>query len=255
MRSISILMFLALPALADSFDADIVLLGEIHDNPAHHARQAELVAHINPPALVFEMLSSEQASRHIPGGDETALATAFAWSQSGWPDFALYYPIFAAAPQAQVYGAAVPRLQAREAMKVGLPAAFGADAESYGLLDPLEEAEQSEREAMQMAAHCDALPESMLPAMVDIQRLRDAMLARTAIAAFEATGGPVVIITGNGHARSDWGVPVYIKRAAPQISVSSLGQGEDGQAPAGAFESSENLAPKVDRPDPCAAFK
>ena len=39
--------------------ADVVFLGEIHDNAAHHARQAQLVAQIKPVALVFEMLSPE----------------------------------------------------------------------------------------------------------------------------------------------------------------------------------------------------
>ncbi len=29
--------------------ADVVFLGELHDNPAHHARQAEIVARLRQP--------------------------------------------------------------------------------------------------------------------------------------------------------------------------------------------------------------
>ena len=32
--------------------SDIVVLGEVHDNPAHHANQARAVAAIKPAALV-----------------------------------------------------------------------------------------------------------------------------------------------------------------------------------------------------------
>ena len=39
----------ALPAAAQ----DVVILGEVHDNPAHHAEQAAQVAAIQPRALVF----------------------------------------------------------------------------------------------------------------------------------------------------------------------------------------------------------
>ena len=42
--------------------ADVVLLGEVHDNPAHHAFQAEAVAYLAPRALVFEMLTPAQAA-------------------------------------------------------------------------------------------------------------------------------------------------------------------------------------------------
>lgn len=248
------ILILGLPAWAGPFDADVVVLGEAHDNPHHHARQAEIVAELQPAALVFEMLTEGQALAHIPGADEATLAAAFDWSVSGWPAFSMYYPIFAAAPEARVFGAGVPRAAARQAMSDGLAFTFGIGAGAYGLNDPLSRDQQETREALQMAAHCDALPVDLLPAMVDIQRLRDAQLAKMALRAYQLTGGPVVVITGNGHARTDWGMPVYLRRVASEISIVSLGQGEDGQPPAGTFDVIED-APSIARPDPCAAFK
>lgn len=243
-----------LPAMAGSFSADVIILGEVHDNPHHHARQAEVVAQVQPSALVFEMLTADQARAHITNADAATLAAAFEWDAAGWPGFEMYFPIFAAAPDAKVFGAGVPRDRARAVMSGSLVAAFGDDAATFGLSDPLPEAEQMEREAFQMAAHCDALPKEMLPGMVDVQRLRDAELARVALIALAETNGPVVVITGNGHARTDWGMPVYLRRVAPEVTLVTLGQGEDGIAPDGMFDVIE-YAPGVERPDPCDAFR
>ena len=236
--------------------ADVVFLGELHDNPAHHLRQAAYVSELEPTALVFEMLTQAQADLVTPDlvADEAALEAALGWNDSGWPDFSIYYPIFAAAPDADYFGAAIPRDVARQAMAEGMAEAFRGDAETYGLTAPLPEAQQAEREALQLAAHCDAMPAEMLPVMVNIQRLRDAELAYSAVQAVEAHGGPVVVITGNGHARMDWGAPVYLMAAAPGMRVAALGQGEEGEAPSGVFDVVET-SPAVDRGDPCAAFR
>lgn len=62
--------------------------------------------------------------------------------------------------------------------------------------------------------------------MVDIQRLRDAMLADAALEAVTQTGGPVIVITGTGHARNDWGAPYMLTQAQPDLRVLSVGQFE-----------------------------
>ena len=236
--------------------ADIVFLGEIHDNPAHHAEQARLIENLEPAAVVFEMLTSQQAAA-VPewrGADQDELASALGWEDSGWPDFSMYYPIFKATGDAFVFGAAVPRDAARVAMETGVADAFGTQAEQFGLTKPLAQAQQAEREALQMAAHCDALPEDMLPAMVEVQRLRDATIAKVALNALRQTGGPVVVITGNGHARKDWGAPAFVALADPGVSVISVGQAETGQTPDGGFDMMLTSDP-VSRPDPCDAFR
>ena len=61
------------------------------------------------------------------------------------------------------------------------------------------------------------------------------------------------MITGNGHARKDWGAPYYVTFAAPDVSVASLGLGEEGASPDGGFDTVESTK-GVDRGDPCAAF-
>jgi len=94
---------------------NIMVLGEYHDNPSHHQIQADFAARLQPRALVFEMLTAAQAKRAagVSHGDMQALETALGWQGSGWSSFEHYFPIFAAAPEAAVFGAAVPRAQAR----------------------------------------------------------------------------------------------------------------------------------------------
>ncbi len=235
---------------------DVLILGEVHDNPAHHRVQADMVAEFAPSAIVFEMLTPAQAGAVTPANrdDQAELAEALDWASSGWPDFAMYHPIFTAAPEAAIYGAQVPREAARAAFETGIAEAFSGDAVKYGLTEPLPQDEQQRREALQLEAHCDALPEEMLPGMVQIQRLRDAELARAVVAAMDDTGGgPVAVITGNGHARKDWGVPAYLARAAPGLDVHVIGQTEDDAPLEGGFDEVIS-APAVERDDPCAAF-
>lgn len=236
--------------------ADVTILGEVHDNIYHHANQLRAVEGIAPRALVFEMLGPEQAARITPAlrADPVALEAALGWEASGWPDFTMYYPIFAAAPEAAVFGGALPRETVRRAMTEGAARAFGEGAARYGLDQALPPVEQAAREADQKAAHCDALPEAALPGMVAAQRLRDAGLARAVMEAVRATGGPVVLITGTGHARADRGVPAVLARAAPGLRVISVGQYETDPGPAAPHDYWLVTDP-VPRPDPCAAFR
>jgi len=241
----------ALPA------ARVVILGEVHDNPAHHRLQARALRAMAPAAVAFEMLDAGQAETvNDSGRTGAALAEAIGWGASGWPDWALYAPVFEARGAARVYGLAVPRPALRTAMQEGAAAAFEGDPARFGLDRPLPAAEQAAREADQMAAHCDALPEAMAAGMVAAQRLRDAAFAQTVLRALDETGGPVAVITGNGHARRDRGMPSMLAAAAPGLSVLSVGLLEDNGAPP--------VAPPFDlwlrtdpapRPDPCAAFE
>lgn len=240
----------------DSLSAEVVVLGEVHDNPAHHLNQARAVAALKPRALVFEMLTVDQAARITPAlrADPMALGKALGWEEAGWPDFALYAPIFAAAPDAIIVGAALPRDDVRRAMSEGAAKVFGPEAARFGLDQPLPGADRAELEAEQMEAHCNALPPEMLGGMVEAQRLRDAAFAQAALRALKITIGPVAVITGSGHARTDRGVPAMIARANPGVTVLSLGQLERPVTGVQPFDLWIVTDP-APREDPCKAFQ
>ena len=244
--------------VAAARSADIVILGEIHDNPAHHATQAKVVAALRPDALVFEMipqaLEDEVNTLREEGATREALAAALDWSKSGWPDFAYYAAILEAAPEARVFGAGQPREDVRRAVEEGAAAAFGPDATTYGLDRPLAADDLAAREADMQASHCDKLPPEMLPGMVEAQRFRDAGLADAALWARTMTGdGRVVVIAGSGHADRVRGVPAALGIADPDLSVLSVGQFEAEPDTPGAYDLLL-LAPAPDRDDPCATL-
>ena len=234
--------------------ADVIILGEIHDNPQHHYIQAEAIEVIDPSAVVWEMVTEEGAQRLAQKAvsDPEELSRILHWVESGWPPLSMYYPVFQAS-EAPVYGAMVPRKAARAAMERGAATALGADAARYGLTVPLAAEDQAAREADQLAAHCNAIPEEALPQMVAIQRLRDAVLTRAILTAIDDTEGPVAVITGNGHARKDRGIPTFLSRMRPGLKVFVLGQSEDGVIE-GEFDVVID-SPAVEREDPCKAFE
>ncbi|MFB2531281.1 ChaN family lipoprotein [Paracoccus sp. p3-h83] len=269
--SVVVAAWLAGPALAQDAalhlaenPVDIAILGEVHDNPQHHRNQAAAIATLAPTAVVFEMLTPEQAARarDIDPRDAKSLARALDWANSGWPDFALYAPVFAHVPKGGIRGAALPRDHVRRAMTEGAAAVFGTGAAQYGLARPLPK-DQAARLAEEIGDdHCGALPDTALPGMVEAQRLRDAAFARATLAALSETGGPVVLITGTGHARKDRAVPAMLAKAAPEARIFALGQSEcDGQTCTEAGDAAPDLydmliltAP-TPRPDPCLAFR
>ena len=236
---------------------DVVVLGEVHDNGLHHLGQATAMATIKPKAVVFEMLSAKQAAVITPEllSDQAALKAALAWDDSGWPDFAPYYPVFAALGEAKVYGAARPRDEVRRSFSEGAVAVFGmAGAKRLGLDQPLPKAQLVRRMQEQFEAHCEAMPLEMMGGMVEAQRFRDAAFADVVLRAVDETGGPVVLIAGNGHARIDWAVPYMLKFAAPDLSVLSVGvlEGPIVEAPPYDLWLQTEAA---EREDPCLAFK
>jgi uncharacterized iron-regulated protein len=255
------------PALADLAEiaalargADVVVLGEVHDNPVHHRNQTQIVAALRPQALVLEMipqaLEDEVNALREQDASRESIAAALDWEASGWPDFAHYAQILEAAPDARIFGGGQAEEDLRLAAAEGAAAAFGVDAPAYGLDVPLPQAEQALREAEMAEAHCGALPAPALPGMVEVQRFRDAALADAALWARTITGaqGPVVVIAGSGHADRRRGVPAMIATADPELDVVALGQGEGDDPDAGEAYDAYLVAPAPPRDDPCAAF-
>jgi len=228
--------------------SDVYVLGEVHDNAVHHRNQARAVTALRPGAVVWEMLGADQGALVVPGAGMADLDAALGWAASGWPDFSLYYPIFAASGSALHLGADVPRDAVRRAMDGAV------EISGYGLEVPLLPDAQAEAEAEQAVAHCGALPGAMLPGMVAAQRLRDAALAQAVVRAMDMTGGPVVVITGSGHARRDRGVPAVLARVAPGLRVLSVGQVEGDPGADPPFDL-WIVTPAEVRPDPCEAFR
>lgn len=253
-----------------------VLLGEQHDNPDHHRLQARLlralIAAGRRPAVGFEMFTSDDAAsiaRHLAAHptDAVGLAQAVDWQRSGWPDWAMYQPIAEAALAAGLPVVATNLSQgAARALGQGGDSAPGAALVArLGLDRPLDAGLRTAMAQEIRDAHCGYAPEPRVEAMITVQRARDAQMAESLIAAGQQDGA--VLIAGAGHARRDYGVPIYLAGKAPDASVVSLAFLEvsrdklDPPAYAARFRRQTLpfdyvwFTPRVDDQDPCTTFK
>jgi len=217
-------------------DADVVLLGEKHDNPDHHRAQAWLLGLMieagRRPAVVMEMLDSSQGpalADYLAQPDTTAagLGEAVAWANSGWPDWETYQPIadIALGAGLPILTGNLPVEQVRRVAMEGAEAALGADGLGPRALD--QDFPESMADALGqdiMRGHCGMLPESALPGMIAAQRARDGEMARAVLAgATQNERDGAVLIAGNGHVRADRAVPWSLERLDPTLKTLSIG--------------------------------
>jgi uncharacterized iron-regulated protein len=249
------------------------LLGEVHDNPAHHAIRARLVSALAArglrPAVVFEQfdLDHEAALREAQshGVDAEELADAGQLDRRGW-QWPLHKPIVEAALRAGL------PIHAGNLSRAALDAAQRSsrkpDAPWYARLRAARWSETQARELHDAIAesHCGRLPANVVPRLVLAQRIRDAAMAQALVD--DATADGAILIAGNGHVRADLGVPVYLHApGSPDANAPSIRMGlveatrEDARRPdfpqgladRGAFDYLWITA-KATRDDPCVDF-
>lgn len=211
--------------------ARFVLLGEQHDNADHHLLQASLVQALSGngrhPALAFEMLGVEQqplvdeALAREPGSPD-AIAQAVDWAKSGWPDWALYRPIFAAGLERglPIVAANFPKAQGKALAMQGLSAIPPETVSRLGLDTPLPEGVADALRKELFDSHCGHMPQEHMEPMMHVQRARDAQMAERLLASDKGDGG--ILITGSGHARTDRGVPARMATLSPGAKVRSV---------------------------------
>lgn len=248
-------------ALADAMQTRrIVLLGEVHDNPEQHALRASalrlLIDRGQRPAIAFEQFDRERqadidrARRERPRDVDYLIAQAQGHPSWRWE---LYRPFVQLALDHDLPIVAA-NLSRADAMKVGTGGyAALADAELRAAVTGRELPEGFTRQIERViaAGHCDLLPASALPGMAQAQMARDAALAG-ALVPWAARG--VVLLTGNGHARKDVGVPFWLppRERDAAISIALLERAGDGEGAiaTGHFDAWVVTA-RAERPDPC----
>lgn len=252
--------------------ADIACLGEVHDNPAHHLFRARLIGN-KPAGAVFEQLTDDQQAgldrfREL-SGTSADLIRLIDWDKSPWAKMADYQPLFDAVVRARlpIYAGDVTRDTIRKAAKDGLAAVLSLDELARLALDkPLGDAADAASRAEIEGSHCGMLPKEAVPRLATAQRLRDAHLADAVLRAVKDQGA-AVLFAGNGHVRSDRGVPWYIRARMPDKTLVCvmLIEVEDGKTDPEAYVqmSPEGkpaadfvvFTPEAKRSDPCESMK
>jgi len=254
----------AVAALART--ADVVYLGEQHDNPADHAHQVAIaeavVALGRRPALAFEMLDEGQQaavdSALAEVRTEEDVAERLGWRARGWPDFSMYWPLFALAARERLpvialdLDPAVARRLARDG-----PSALGARATALtSLLPPDAEREATIARTIR-ESHCGLLPEARVPSMVQAWHARNVTMARHLAAAL-SRGQPVIVIVGRGH-QDAGGLPAQFAALRPGLRqlVVSFREVRPTDPPASVPAGIDVVwfTPAVERGDPCAPIR
>ena len=240
---------------------EVLLLGEVHDNPAgHRARLAILQALIDSgrrPALVMEQFDRDRqadldrALRECADAD--CVVGRAAPPRAGW-DWQLYRPVLELALRHRlpVLAANLSRQDASRIAQGGYAAALDAGTiAAYGLDRPLDAALLGAQRDEIAQGHCGMLPEAALDGMVQAQLARDVWMART-LAAPAGKARLAVLLAGNGHVRKDVGVARWLM-PADRARTRSVGFVEHDPAP-GEFDEVHPI-PAHPRGDPCEVFR
>jgi len=192
--------------------ADVLLLGEQHDAPAHQALQQQIVEALSArgvlAAVALEMADSGGSTAGLlTDAGEAQTRMALNWNNDAWP-WAAYGPTVMSAVRAgiPVLGANLPRTQMKDSMT---------DAQlDQRLPGPALKAQQQ----LIRQGHCGLLPESQITPMTRIQIAKDRRMADTVQAAIR-TGQVVVLISGSVHADKQLGVPQHLP---PTLRVKAI---------------------------------
>lgn len=239
--------------------ADIVLLGEVHDNPVDHALRGALITAFaeRRPAIVFEQFAESDAPipPPAPGDSMTGWLDRNGFDRRGWR-WPLHEPVVdaAIAHGGSLWGSGLSREKLRAVVRDG---DAGAPPDLRRLMEraPLDSASRAVLDRELVEGHCGQLPAAQIPGMRSAQVVRDASMTRALLLA-NATG-PAWLIAGNGHVRRDVAVPRILRVEAPNKRVLTVGLLErepSGAAPDAAERRMYDLViitPRTVREDPC----
>ena len=246
-----------------------LLLGETHDNLSHHEHQAAIIADLHRASanvsVHFEMINLQQSSvleqqRQL---STNRLIELLQEKNSGWDYDGMYRVIFEQTMQAgfTMFSANLGR---KELMAMTSLDAAELEEPFRSVLQEVTLTADMQKEMSKeiVVAHCDALPEDMVAPMIMAQQLRDIALSQSLQ---QGNADIRVLITGNGHARHDRGVSLYLHNMdaeARSISIAFMEVDENKLRPADYAERWDQrlpfdyiwFTPRFDREDPCKGF-
>lgn len=219
--------------------ADVLILGEIHDDPTCHRMQVDIIRNLiskeRAPALYFEMLTDREEVAHenfvrtwaanpndSPTIKDAARKNVLTWESRGWPVWDAYAPIFQLADRKGLpvrHADPSPELM-RNIRRFGLLAI--PKQLRVRLFESLNEGEfdkLSQRLIRAITnAHQQESNSSERAGLIQAQMTRDAYMALR----LSQTEHPAVLIAGVEHARKDHGVPFHLGRMAPHLNIAAI---------------------------------
>lgn len=250
--------------------ADVLLLGEVHDNPEHHELQLQLlkarIATGSRPALMMEQLNAENQPAldlALSGTDrDKVLNRVNALVKFSNAEDYLALLTIAVDNKLPVIAANITNPQLQPVIWNGYAAVDAGELKRLAV-EEVWSAQRQDYLANHMGgAHCGQLRDELRAGLSRSQRLKDAMMVDSAVTSIPRG---VVGIVGSSHARRDIGLPLYFAARDPKAHIISVAFVEvsPGHADPLAYIDSATgeapydviwFTPRVARTDPCANF-
>lgn len=215
-------------------EADVLLVGELHDDEAGHRFKRVLLEEIDRADRRQVVLSLEMFERDVQIVIDEFLAdhiteAHFTASARAWPNYERDYRpmvMFAKENGLPVVAANVPRRYVNLVAREGMAALNDLFGQSRTLLPPLPLPGASDKyraafmERMEgMPAHGGVTPENMFEA----QRLWDAGMAESIVQALDMRENALVMhVAGSFHVERDTGIPDMIRAYRPELRLVSV---------------------------------
>ncbi len=236
--------------------ADIVLLGELHDNKLHHEARGRLIAR-------FADHRRSVISEHLPAPNQVTFQSdiktdlvAAGFDTEGW-DWPIHQSLYEQIKNKglSVVGGNLPKEEARRMFLQGVSSLPERMAKTY-TQSRLDETAERKLDHDLVEGHCGKLPDKYLSRMRFAQRMTDLSLTHNLL-----DRRPSLLIAGNGHVRRDYGVPQILASVAPELKVVSVGFLEQGSGTQDLLQSVSGqydfiwITERAERKDPCENFK
>lgn len=215
--------------VADLADADVVFVGEDHDNPHHHEIQRRILSSLADRraglGLGMEMLqkhSQPQADQFTAGSlDVDGLAKAVEWRRTWGFSFAWYRPVFevARAHKLPLFALNADDEEVHRVSKVGLSGLSPEEKASLPELD-LKDPHYREFVKTSFSSH-HAMPADAFERFFAAQVLWDETMASRTVEAMKQGDKPrpMFVMAGTGHLVQRMGIPSRVERRVPGVKT------------------------------------
>jgi len=210
---------------------DVIFIGEIHDNPEHHLMEIQILQALADRigdhlavGMEFFQLGQQEAIDHYLHGliSEDRFLEAVDWKESWGFDYLFYRPLMLLSKERglRVLALNAPAAIVRKVAKVGLS---GLTAEERSQLpEHIYLGNEAERAYLREAfsVHKDMDLKSF-ERFYEAQCVWESTMAETISRHLAASGGKMVVFSGNGHIVYKFGIPDRTVRRIP-VTVATV---------------------------------
>lgn len=242
----------------------IYLLGEVHDNEIGHTKRLQDIKALTSNfkgeiAIIFEQINRPD----LPGDHKNPWLSCqesdclnLLMTESQW-DPKPYQSVInlAIANQWKIYSGNINKSDIKQIMLEGVASVLMDQVNmfQYDKYDGLPDEVRKALNKAMIEGHCGLIDEKMAARMSQIQIARDIWISSQILKALEYQD-LVIVLAGNGHIRTDMGIPFWLARVG-QNEYSSIGYIESINHKENHPFNIVKLLPVADRQDPCEELK